>query len=147
MKKLLLTALVMLLAAASVYASGEKYGKEITLEEKTKISAILESPEDYVGKKVLVEGMVISVCKKRGCWIDLASDEEYEKIRIKVTDGEIIFPMEAQGKTALVEGEVVSYDVKSEEACGDDCEEEGEHTHGETSETIYMIKGLGAVIN
>jgi hypothetical protein len=137
--------------------TGTKYGDEITLEEKTSISDILANPAEYEGKKVLVEGTVVGVCAKRGCWIDLSSDKEFEKIRVKVNDGEIVFPMEAKGKTALVEGEVFAFSYEAEAECSGSCQEQAEegegkkeecenHEHEKVTKTVYMIKGLGAVI-
>jgi len=67
----------------------KKYGEEITLTEKTNISDILDNPESFVGQKVLVEGTIVNVCKKRGCWIELASEKKFETIRVKVEDGAI----------------------------------------------------------
>lgn len=126
---------------------GIKLGKEIELKETTKISQILEKPADFLGKKVLVEGEILNVCPNMGCWMELSSDVENEKIRIKVNDGEIIFPIEAKGKTALVEGEVYSLNVETEHDCdhkeGESCET-GEHK--KDVKTIYQIKGIGAVI-
>ena len=110
--------LFLLLVSAMMYAKETKnYGEKITLKEKTSISKILENPEAFVGKKVLVEGTVVDVCEKRGCWINLSSDKEFESIRIKVNDGEIVFPMETKGQKALVEGEVYSMVVEGE-GCG-----------------------------
>jgi len=135
--------------------SGTKYGDELTLEEKTSISDILANPAEYEGKKVLVEGTVVGVCASRGCWIDLSSDKEFEKIRIKVNDGEIVFPMETKGKTALVEGEVFAFSYETDAECSGSCQhkaEEGEEkkeeceNHEKVTKTVYMIKGLGAVI-
>ena len=134
---------------------GTQYGDEITLEEKTSISEILANPAEYEGKKVLVEGTVVGVCAMRGCWIDLSSDKEFEKIRVKVNDGEIVFPMETKGKTALVEGEVFAFSYETEAECSGSCQhksEEGEEkkeeceNHEKETKTVYMIKGLGAVI-
>lgn len=132
---------------------GKKYGQNITLTEKTKIASIIEAPDQFEGKKVLVEGTIVSVCAKRGCWIELASENEFEKIRVKVEDGEIVFPMEAKGKKALVEGEVYSMIIEGESGCGSDCgdaehkdeKEKCEHEKKEVKK-VYQIKGFGAVI-
>ena len=154
MQKYLSIIVVTILVSVSLLAKDvKKYGKEITSTEKVKVSDILENPENYEGKKVLVEGTVLNVCEKRGCWIELASDKEFETIRVKVKDGDIVFPMEAKGKTALVEGEVYSYDVEvdaecSGKSCGDH-KTEGEEgcNHNEKQiKTIYQIKGFGAEI-
>jgi hypothetical protein len=152
------------IASYSFADEGKKYGKDITLNEKTNVSAILEKAEDFVGKKVLIEGIILNVCAKAGCWIEVASDKEQESIIIKVEDGEIIFPMEAKGKKALVEGEVFSIVVKpdacvgegGEKKCGEKAEGNKDHTDckdkkdtkQETKVTKkYMIKGIGAVIS
>ena len=127
-------------------------GEEITVKEKTKVSDIVANPQNFVGKKVLVEDTVLDVCAKRGCWIDIASDKEFESIRIKVQDGIIVFPMEAKGKNALVEGEVYSFEYEVEADCGGiGCKEEEankedcDHTKKEIK-TLYQIRGIGAEI-
>ncbi|MGE5496857.1 MAG: DUF4920 domain-containing protein [Syntrophothermus sp.] len=153
MKKALFTLLIALVTISSVFAAGKKYGKELTLKEKTKISTILADPQKYVGKKVLVEGTVMAVCEKRGCWMELASDKKFQKMKVKVNDGEIVFPLEASGKTALVEGTV--YEIKQTqeqaiEAAKHEAEEHGKKFDPASVKgpvTTYQIKGLGAVIN
>lgn len=152
MKKSLLFVFVSLFVVTISNADGNKYGKEITLKEKTKISAILAEPQKFVGKTVLVEGTVVAVCEKRGCWIDLSSDKKFQKIKIKVNDGEIIFPMEESGKTALVEGTVYEIKMTKEQAlerAKHQAEEHGTKFDPESVKgpvTLYQIKGLGAVI-
>lgn len=149
MKKLVIVTLLLLLAVLT-YAEDKKFGKEITLNEKTNLSAILENPEQFVGQKVLIEGTVINVCETRGCWIDIAAGEGYEKIRVKVDDGVIVFPMEAKGKNAVVEGEV--YAVAPQHNCSGSCAEESKEAENHDCENekemtkIYQIKGSGAVI-
>lgn len=156
MKKLVLFVLIVLFALANSFAGdGKEYGKKIELIEKTSVSSILEDPESLVGKKVLIEGIILDVCSHRGCWIEIASDKEFQKIRVKVEDGEIVFPMEEKGKTALVEGIVEKLIVKKDghEGCGSTtCSGEEKKEEGclaknkEETVAIYQIKGLGAVI-
>lgn len=155
MQKYILLFVFTVLLSLNLFADdAKKYGKDITSTEKVKVSEILGNPKNYEGKKVLVEGTVLNVCAKRGCWIELASDKEFESIRVKVKDGVIVFPMEAKGKTALVEGEFYSFEVETEAGCsGGDCgdhkeegkEEECEHGKKEVK-TVYQINGLGAEI-
>jgi co-chaperonin GroES (HSP10) len=152
MKKVLLTLIIAAFVFANGFASDKSLGKKITLKEKTKISKIVENPKSFVGKKVLVEGTVLDVCSKRGCWMEIASDKKHEKIKVKVKDGEIVFPMEAKGKTAVVEGEVYKIEMSKEDAI-----KMGEHEakeHGTKFDpasvkgpvVYYQIKGLGAEI-
>lgn len=150
MKKLLIV--LVIFATVAAYSQSEKYGKDISLTEKTNISKILEQPEEFVGKTVLVEGEILDVCAMAGCWMELKSDAENQKVKIKVKDGDIIFPVEAKGKSALVEGTVYKIDLTKEEAV-----EYYEHVAEEQGTefdpasvtgpvTFYQIKGLGAVI-
>jgi len=147
-----LIALLTIVISISVFAQSEKYGRDLTLKEKTDISKILSSPEEYVGKTVLVEGEVLEVCQMAGCWMEIKSDAKDQKIKIKVKDGDIVFPVEAKGKNAVVEGTVYKIELTKEEAV-----EYYEHVAAEQGTefdpatvtgpvTFYQIKGLGAEI-
>jgi Domain of unknown function (DUF4920) len=128
-------------------------GAEITLTEKTNISDILADPEVYLDKTVLVEGEVLDVCPMMGCWMELKSDDGEGKIKVKVKDGEIVFPVEAKGSTALVEGTVYKIELTQEKAIEHFqhvAEEKGQEFDPSTITgpmTIYQIKGLGAEIH
>ena len=152
-RRILTSLLLVVMLNTLVFASNvETYGKKITLSDVTEISEILATPEEFVGKKVLVQGMVVDVCAKRGCWMYLASDKPFEKIQIKVLDGVIVFPMSARGKNALVEGEVEALKYSKEDAIAwlqHTAEEKGESfdpTSVTSGMTVYRIKALGAEI-
>ena len=107
MKRAVLAVLAMIsLAVPLTGRAATEYGKPFAPGETTRVSSILDDADAYVGKAVKVEGMIVQVCARRGCWMEIASDREYEKIRIKVDDGVIVFPLSARGKTARVEGKV-----------------------------------------
>jgi len=132
---------------------GTTYGEPLTLTEITPVSAILDNPDQYLGERVLVEGMIVAVCESKGCWMDIASDREFEKIQIKVDDGVIVFPLSARGSQALVEGTVELLELTAEEALEQAqhmAEERGEEfdpsTVPEGPQTIYRIRGIGAVV-
>jgi hypothetical protein len=138
--------------AESVIFEGTSYGEPLTLTEVTPVSSILDEPDRYIGERVLVEGMVVAVCETRGCWMDIASDREFEKIQIKVDDGVIVFPLSARGRQALVEGTVEVLELTAEEALAQAqhmAEERGEDFDPSTvtgPQTIYRIRGIGAVV-
>ena len=148
MKRVNLLVILLILVTLLVNAEDKKYGKDLTVTDKTEVNVILEKPAEFEGKKVLIEGTIVDVCEMRGCWIDIAAAEGYEKIRVKVDDGVIVFPMEAKGKTALVEGEV--YAVTPAHECSGDCaekaKEEDHKCEHETAAKVYQIKGEGAII-
>ena len=103
-------------SAVTAQAQGKNYGKQLTLKEKTSISAILANPKAFNGKRVQVEGTIVEVCEERGCWIKIASDKPFESIRFKVEDGVIVFPLDAKGKLALAEGVVKVSTLTKEQA-------------------------------
>jgi hypothetical protein len=106
MKGIILIAALSLSAfAPNAEAAGAvKYGKGVKTGAILKISELNARIDELEGKTVRVEGPVVGVCAKRGCWIKIAGDKEFQDLRFKVNDGEIVFPMSVQGKYAVVEG-------------------------------------------
>jgi hypothetical protein len=130
----------------------QTFGEGITLTDTTLISVLLANPDAYVGKKVVVKGMAVDVCKKRGCWVKLASDKEFEDITIKVNDGEIVFPYSGKGKDVVAEGVFEAIELSEEKAkkyYAHKAEEQGK-AFDESTITgpvkIYRIKGTGALV-
>jgi len=117
----------MLLACAAAFAAPKPYGKPLTLKEATPISTILAHPAAWTGKRVQVKGMVVEVCAKRGCWMEIASDKKFQSLRFKVDDGVIVIPVDAKGSQAVAGGVV-------------------QVTKDEKGKTIIRLAGEGAVI-
>jgi len=140
------------IGCATPEAEGTLYGEELTLTETTPISDILADPESYVGQRVLVEATIVNVCEMRGCWLELAGGSDFEKIRIKVEDGVIVFPMSAKGLHARAEGIVEKIEMTEEEAIEQAKRQAEEHGTEFDPSTVtgptvtYQIKGIGAVI-
>ena len=146
------SALVLALVVA-LPASAATYGKGVTLKETTKISDIYATPDTYVGKVLKVEGVITDVCSKRGCWMLIGSDKEFQTIRFKVEDGVIVIPMEAKGKKGAAEGTLKKIEMTKEQAT-----EYDKHVAEETGRTfdpksvtgprvIFQLQGTGAVID
>jgi hypothetical protein len=105
-------------AAAAVVAApaeGTAYGAGVQLAETVPMATILADPQAYAGKSVRVEGTVTDVCPKRGCWFEMAGEAPGQKMRFKVRDGEMVFPMDAKGKFAVAEGVVAVQELSMEE--------------------------------
>ncbi|WII72353.1 DUF4920 domain-containing protein [Bdellovibrio sp. 22V] len=83
----------------------KKFGAGAQFSDAVPMSKIMKNPESYVGKEVTVSGLIVDVCAKRGCWMQLTTDYQSEKVRIKVNDGEMVFPLESRGKKAAAKGE------------------------------------------
>ncbi len=113
------------------------------------IEALMENPENYLGKVIKVEGKVKEVCPMAGCWLDMEASGK--QVRIKVKDGEIVFDKKLVGKQVLAEGTVYKFDLTKEKAISyfqHLAEEKGETFDPSTiteGTTIYQIGGIGVV--
>jgi len=141
-----------LLAAALVLAGGLKLGAPLTLKEQVAIADLAAKPAEYVGKTVQVKGKVTEVCEKMGCWMMLVDPATQAKVRIKVKDGEIVFPKESIGKMAVAEGKFVKIEMTKEQAIAQAKHEAEENNKPfdpssiTGPKTVYQIAGSGALI-
>ncbi len=154
MKKILFVSILALLVAGSLLGGAKKkYGKELTLKQTTKVSEIVANPEKFDGKRVLVAGPIVDVCKERGCWIKIGSDKEFESIRFKVQDGVIVFPLDLKGKSAVAEGivSVKKVSVEDQIKSGEEMAKEEGTTFDKSTvtgvKTVLQIKGEGAQVD
>jgi hypothetical protein len=136
-----------LLAAATV-----KLGAPLTQKEQVAISTLTAQPDGYVGKTVQVKGKITEVCEKMGCWMMLVDTASKSMVRIKVKDGEIVFPKEAIGKIAVAEGKFVKIEMTKDQAIAQ-AKHEAEENNKKFDpasitgpKTVYQIAGTGAVI-
>ncbi|MBS1110170.1 MAG: hypothetical protein H6Q88_2162 [Anaeromyxobacteraceae bacterium] len=147
-----LLTLAAIATAAPTLAAETAYGSGVGKAQAVKVSELMGNPDRYVGKAVRVEGLVTDVCARRGCWMELASDKEFQTIKIKVDDGVIVFPLDAKGKVATAEGVFTRIDVPVErvaEMKRHEAEEKGvpfDPGSVKGPEVVYRIQGTGAVI-
>lgn len=140
-----------LVSVGLLLAAGAKLGKPLTVKQATPIAALASEPGKYVGKTVQAKGRVTEVCQNMGCWMVLA-DEGGKTVRIKVNDGEIVFPKDAVGKVAVAEGKFAKIELTKEQAIArlKHMAEENKKPFDPASVTgpmtIYQIQGTGAVI-
>ena len=142
-----------LLFLAAIGASGEtRLGKPLALKETTPIETVLSSPALFAGKQVQVKGKITEVCQMAGCWMALKDTQSGKSIRIKVNDGEIVFPGESVGKTAIAEGAFTKIELSRDQAVAQakhEAEERGrkfDPSKVKSGVTIYQIHGTGAVV-
>ncbi len=168
-------ALIVLTGSVLVAAvTGTQYGAGVTVAQPTTIETLLAKPADFVGKKVAVEGTITDVCQTRGCWMQL-TDDKGQSIRVKVDDGVIVFPYTAKGQKAAAEGVFEAVKLSPEQIAARKAKAAGTATahagHSEgcakgakdgdkaagsgegagcdapaVNDTVYLIKGTGAVI-
>jgi hypothetical protein len=142
--------LAMALAGAGGAMAAESYGKALKLAQPTAVATILAQPEQYVGKTVQVRGKVTEVCTMMGCWMQVV--DQKDGMRIKVNDGEMVFPRTAVGKTATAEGVLKKLVLSKEQAVArarHEAEEQGrkfDPASVKSGLVIYQVQGTGAVV-
>ncbi|MCW5966651.1 MAG: DUF4920 domain-containing protein [Bryobacterales bacterium] len=145
----LLLATVALFAVGS-FAATLNLGAPLKIKKTTPIAELLGSPDQFVGKPVQVTGRITEVCQKAGCWMLLVDDESGKAIRIKVNDGEIVFPKDGNGRQALAEGVFTKIERTREQtiaAAKHEAEEQGRPFDPASvtgGSVVFQIQGTGA---
>jgi hypothetical protein len=138
--------------ALLAFANTAELGKSLSLPRPVPIGAILVDPAAFVGKTVQVEGKITEVCQMAGCWMALVDPASAAVIRVKVNDGEIVFPKDSIGRTAIAEGKLMKLELTREQAVArarHEAEEQGRQFDPKSvrgTAVIYQIQGTGAVI-
>ena len=68
------------------------------------LADVLKKPEDYAGKTVAVEGVIVRSCKKEGCWMELAPTAKDKSVRVTFKDHAFFIPLDSAGMRARAEG-------------------------------------------
>ena len=146
--------LIFLVVTAPVWA-GEpvQLGEDLQTLPVTSAQDILERPDDFIGKTVRVEGEVLDVCPRKGCWAEIRDEDR--TLRIKVKDDVIVFPADSVGRVMVAEGVVEAIDQSREQYVAwlaHLAEEKGEAFDVEAAEIgdgpfrRIQIRGLGAEV-
>ena len=131
---------------------GKKYGAGVTVTETLSIAHVRARLDELQGKRVRIQGQVLDVCPKRGCWFEMAGDKPGEQMRFKVRDGVMVFPMSAKGKYAVAEGVVRKIPLNLEQTrrvLKHEAEEYGKpYDPSKVTAPITLVRldGVGAVI-
>ncbi len=78
------------------------FGTEPTLTASVKVKDFLNAPAQYVGKEVLVEGTVVDVCQKAGCWMVMSDGGR--QLRVTMKDHNFAVDKDGAGSWARVQG-------------------------------------------
>jgi hypothetical protein len=93
---------------AAPQPSAKSFGEGIQPGPVLKLGKVLDNPDDYAGKTVTVEGDVRRVCKKMGCWMELATgmSESDKGCRVFFGAHQFFVPKDSDGSHARVQGEI-----------------------------------------
>jgi hypothetical protein len=151
---LLATLAVAASSLAAAECASESFGAGVTVTETTPIADLLGHPEEFEGRAVAVAGEVTEVCAKAGCWLEVAAAEGGARIRVKVEDGEIVFPQWARGKAAVAEGTLEKLELTRDEYvqhAEHEAHEQGREfdpatVNGDGPFAVHRLRGTGARI-
>ncbi len=139
MKKLTFAVLIVAIAFSAFGGDVVKRGAPIAPDAKAlTIAQVMEKPDDYKKKPVVVEGTVASVCSNMGCWMQL------DTVRVTFKDYGFFVPTDSKGMQARAEGVVKVKTLSKEEA--DHLEGEGatlnRNADGTAKEVTFVANGV-----
>ena len=123
-----------------------KRGAPIGRAEKVSLEKALKEPAKFVGKTVLVEGVIVRSCKMEGCWAELAVSKEAKSVRVKMKDHAFFIPLDSAGAMARAEG-VFTVKILSKAQVDHMIEEDGakfdnRKADGTVSEVSFEATGI-----
>jgi hypothetical protein len=95
-------------------AEWETYGTELGVSEVVQAKAVLDAPNDFVGKPLTVVGEVADVCQKAGCWM-VVTDGDNRSMRVRMKDHGFAVAKDCTGAQARVQGEVIEKKIERKE--------------------------------
>ena len=92
------------------------YGNFSSAEKIQNIVDLISNKDVFINKEVKIRGLVNEVCPMRGCWLEVVDENGIDKLRIKVTDGDIVFPLSAKGRKIEAEGQFSILNLNKQQA-------------------------------
>lgn len=93
---------------------GTTFGTTITAENATAVSELPALMADKQLADVKIEGKVLDVCPKKGCWLSLEMPDKSITF-VKFKDYAFFVPLELIGKTVVVEGQAKKIETSVDE--------------------------------
>ena len=82
------------------------YGYMSNNDKVYNVEQLIDNKGDYLNSIVKIEGVIEEVCPVRGCWLQVSGEDDgNKKIRLKVKDGDIVFPLSSKGRKVVAEGQ------------------------------------------
>ncbi|MCK6542717.1 DUF4920 domain-containing protein [bacterium] len=92
----------------------DSFGKGVTMSEVTPIAQAVAQVGSYKDKEILIESEIKSVCQKKGCWMEIAT--ENQPMRITFENYGFFVPKDAAGRKVKVQGKIEEKEIPQDEA-------------------------------
>ena len=86
------------------------YGNGIKMRKALPFHEVYQNPGKYKNRDILIEGTVTSVCKTKGCWMEITDGKD--KIRVKFENYSFFVPWDSKGKKVKIQGKILKEKVK-----------------------------------
>jgi len=129
-------------------SSYQYFGEKINPDNAINTTTFLKEMKSKDSIDVKLEAKILSVCKKKGCWMDLdLGNGNSMKVRFK--DYEFFVPKDADGRMAVVEGraKLETIDVATLKHYAQDAGKSEDEIAAITEpETAYSFEAFGVII-
>lgn len=88
-----------------------RFGQPVQMDKMVSLDSFFENPESFVGRTITVQSVVTDSCTRMNCWMRLETPNHSQSFRIKVVDGEMVFPISTRGQIALATGVIETVDL------------------------------------
>jgi len=126
--------------AQQVVLRGAPIGKSARVD----LATVVQNPQAYTRKPVVVEGMVDRACTNKGCWMQLAPAAGAPGVRVTFKDYAFFVPLNSAGMKARAEGVMVVKRHSKKDA--DHLEAEGaaltRNPDGTATEVSFVARGV-----
>ena len=84
---------------------GAFYGEEFNITTTTTVPTAISDLAKNDTLKIQLSGIVESVCKKKGCWTNIASQDNLEETMfVKFKDYGFFLPLDCEGQEVVLQG-------------------------------------------
>jgi hypothetical protein len=84
--------------------ASQHFGPKFDTSQSVTVQQVLAKPTEFLAKPFTVQGKIDAVCQKKGCWMQFETAADQPTFRLKVKDGDMVFPVSAKGKNAYAHG-------------------------------------------
>ncbi len=84
--------------------TGSQFGEHISETGSISYDELLKKLSKIDSVNTKVSGIVKGVCKKKGCWMTIVSENSDEEMRVKFKDYGFFVPMDIEGRKVVFEG-------------------------------------------
>jgi hypothetical protein len=124
-----------LVIASSLFAGSrvQRFGSPITEKDAVDFAHLAQSPAEFEGKTVRLQGVVQAVCQTTGCWMQVSSPSG-KAFQVKSLDGTVRLPKTCAGQKVIVQGVVTNAAKGSHKHQG-----KGQHACAQAQWVVSML--------